>query len=232
MKKWLFLILVIFVSSMSIPKEPLHVAIVDTGLNLNDGRFKDHLCSNGHKDFTKTSIEDIMGHGTHIAGLITKYAINTPYCLVIIKFYQEGASGIQNQANLVKSLAYAINLGVDIINFSGGGSLFDIEEYNLIKNHQNIIFSVAAGNDGLDIGPNGYYSYYPAAYNLPNVQAVGNLNREGRRAFMSNYGSVVRYWEVGTDVVSTLPNGKYGVLSGSSQSTAIHTGKLIRQLSR
>jgi len=36
-------------------------------------------------------------------------------------------------------------------------------------------------------------------------------------------------WELGTDIYSTLANGKFGYLTGSSQATAIHTNKWLKK---
>jgi hypothetical protein len=60
---------------------------------------------------------------------------------------------------------------------------------------------------------------------------VGNLVDEKSRtiASSSNYGKSVNAWEKGTDILSRLPGG-YGLMTGTSQATAIRTGKLIRQM--
>ena len=111
---------------------------------------------------------------------------------------------------------------------SGGGNNYLEQEENIIKQNPKIIFNVAAGNDGKDIDE---VPYYPATFKYKNVIAIGNLNKDGKtRNESSNYGSDVKTWEIGTNVLSTLPNGKEGKLTGTSMSAAIHAGKLIKEL--
>ena len=65
----------------------------------------------------------------------------------------------------------------------------------------------AAGNDGIENGA-------PASY-AP-VIAVGAISKDGTKASYSNYGSWCDIAAPGTDIVSTLPNGQYGNLTGTS----------------
>jgi len=201
----------------------LKVAVVDTGLDLNDPRFKNVLCDKDHYDVTQTSIVDHNGHGTHVAGLIKKYAKDSDYCLMIIKYYRDEDSAKVSSFNSYYAFTYAVSKGADIVNFSSGGKTFSADEYNSIMKGLNTIFIVAAGNDhkNLDETP-----YYPACYKLPNIYVVGNAVN-GVPFSSSNYGSAIDFWENGQDVLSTMPGGKEGRMSGTSMSTAIHTGKLI-----
>lgn len=201
------------------------VAIVDTGLDLKDPRFQDVICKDGHWDFVTNSpsVVDEHGHGTHVAGLIKKYAKDSKnYCLLIYRYYAEDG---QNVTRFVKAIKMAIDNGADFVNVSGGGVEYSREEYELIKTHPNVTFVVAAGNDGRQL--NNSYKYFPASYNLPNEVVVGNHNFFCKKAASSNYGSIVKAWEPGVSVISTLPNGVTGSMTGTSQSTAIHTGKML-----
>ncbi len=65
----------------------------------------------------------------------------------------------------------------------------------------------AAGNDGIENG-------VPANYDP--VVAVGALDKGGDRAYYSNYGGFVDIAAPGTGICSTLPEGKYGNMSGTS----------------
>jgi subtilisin family serine protease len=73
--------------------------------------------------------------------------------------------------------------------------------------------------------------YFPACYD-DRIVVVGNLQDnidEVKRAPSSNYGSYIKRWEIGTEVLSTLPGGKFGRMTGTSQATAVATGKLVRE---
>jgi subtilisin family serine protease len=212
----------------------LKVAIVDTGLDLNDVRFKYRLCPTGHKNFVNNeSLDDTNDHGTHVAGLIKKYAGNGNYCILIYKYYQEKSPGIVNANRELLAFEEAVRNGADIINFSAGGSELEIGEYLFIKNHPNVTFVVAAGNEGQNIDTPGN-QFFPASYYLPNEIPVENIKSDGTKAVSSNWGSGVLAKEVGENVLSTIPcryaKGQQfciAFMSGTSMSTAIFTGKLV-----
>lgn len=212
----------------------IKVVIVDTGMDLEDPRFKSVLCKTGHKDFTHTTIKDVIGHGVHVAGLIKQYAGEENqgrYCLIIYKYYKEYAGGEADVSAEIQAFYEAGDMGAVAVNFSGGGpGETRASERESIRTHPRTKYIVAAGNEGKSFD-DADYSYYPASYNLPNMIVVGNKDNKGIKAPSSNYGSMVVY-EVGTEVESTLPNGATGTLSGTSMSTAIRTGKYINELLR
>jgi len=217
-------------SNASSKCQPLRIAILDTGLNLKDSRFK-HLCPTGHKNFVKgETLDDVNNHGTFVAGLIEQYAKKSNYCMLIYKYYQESAPGEVNQEREVEAIREAIDNHADIINLSGGGPTFDEDEALLIKYHPEITFVVAAGNDGLDLDVPGNY-YYPASLFYGNIEVVGNIDSFGIRDPDSNYGKRVENKEVGVMVHGRFIKGN-GYMSGTSMSAAIFSGKLVDKLSK
>ncbi len=230
-----FLLSILFLVTPSLAREQLRIAVVDTGLNLQDPRFSELLCDKGTTsvDFTNTSINDTIGHGTHITGLIKEYAGDSNYCLIILKYYLPYSSGLDNLKRTIKAFAYAAKQNVSIVNYSGGGGAFDETEMNTILNNKKITFIVAAGNDNINLDKNCYY--YPACYNLSNIIVVGSNVSRFKKAPMSNYGRKVEVWETGENVLSTLVQDECkdqcllnkGYMSGTSQATAIFSGKTI-----
>jgi len=227
MKK--LLLIPLLLSSLANAKT-LIVAVIDSGI---DKRLP-HLCKMGHKSFISSSWytsddpnTDTMGHGTHVAGLINRNAGNTDYCLVSLKYYDPRAANTDSFNSMLAAIKYAINIKVDVINISAGGGNFNKEEYDAIElalnNH--ILVVAAAGNEHTNLDAK--CDYFPACYDK-RVIMVGNLNRFARRAPSSNYGSRVNRWEIGTDCLSDMPEGKTGIMTGTSQATAIATGKLIK----
>ena len=208
----------------------LTIAVIDSGVDSS----LPHLCKFGHKSFAKdlpNPLQDVNGHGTHIAGLISSTAGDGDYCLVSISYYDGRLPGNKNLANLVNALQYAVNIKVDFINLSGGGAIPDKKEFkaieNALKRHTKVV--VAAGNEKSDLDKK--CDYFPACYDSRLV-VVGNLqdvNSNISRSPSSNYGNVVTRWEIGTNVLSTLPGGRSGRMSGTSQACAIASGKLIRE---
>jgi major intracellular serine protease len=206
----------------------IHIAVIDTGIDAAVPK----LCKVGHKSFVKSlpdPLQDEHGHGTHIAGIISSIAGDGDYyCLISIKYY-DGSGRESNLTNLIKSIQYAVSLRVDFINISGGGEDPSDEERKTIEkaldNGINVV--VAAGNDGKDLDKD--CNYFPACYDT-RIIMVGNLLNTSppTPAPSSNHGSRVTRWEVGTHIKSTLPGGHVGTMSGTSQATAVATGKMVR----
>ena len=209
-------------------KKMLHVAVIDTGLDLNDSRLKDKLCKTGHKDFTGEGLVDLNGHGTHIVGLIERYAESANYCLVIYKYFATGSNAKYNAKHEVDAIAEAVKNHVDVVNISSGGPEFIKREYDLIRFHPRTTFVVAAGNKGHDLDRD--CNYYPACYLLDNEKIVGNITETGEMVPSSNYGRMLSATEIGDNVLSTAPNGEMKHITGTSQATAIATGKLIKEM--
>jgi thermitase len=208
------------------------IAIIDTGLDVQDARFKHLIC--GHRDFTGEGIKDISGHGTHVAGLIKRHAAGSlNYCFLILKYYSANTDSFENINNFISALKEAVRQKASIVNFSGGGTQYVQEEYDIIKNTPWIKYVVAAGNEGLniDIPKN---RFYPASYDLPNIISVGNLEDRNTISNTSNYGFTVKVWEIGTNVISTVPCRETceSAMSGTSMATGIVTGKMIGGLNK
>lgn len=217
-------------SEVASAKDPLFkIAVIDTGLDRTDARFQGKLCETGHYNFVhqKSDTFDTDGHGTYIAGLITKYAsAKVPYCLLIYKFYDTDQPDADNAANSVMAVRMAIKEGASLINMSYGGKDFVESEYLALKDAPtSVTFIAAAGNDGKEL--NKAVRFYPASYKLPNVTVVGALDHKGARLKASNYGADIVAWELGEGPLAAFPNGSWGAMVGSSISTAIYTARLI-----
>lgn len=223
MRIFFLLLIALFLSvGFSLPLKVVRIAVIDTGIDLEDPRFKGYICD--YEDFTGTGIIDNEGHGTHILGLIKQYAKDKNYCFIILKFFNDyNTSSIQNKLNLMKAYKSLYKYNPDIVNLSGGGAGFMEDEDLTIKDLKNVQFFVAAGNDNKNID---LYPYYPASLNYINVTPVGALGRDGKKLDSSNWGKRV-IWEIGENIYSTIPFGSMGFKSGTSMSTAIITGKYV-----
>jgi Subtilase family len=219
-------------------KYPIKIAVIDTGFGYEDKGHTANLCRYGHKDFsidrqfsgsfdTKVPVPlDIHSHGTNIVGIIDDYAKKSHlnYCIVVIKFYSGQQSSYVNMRSMVKSIQYAANIKADYVNISGGGNVFQYEEYKEVKRYLNgggkLI--VAAMNDNIDIDLTDNH-VYPAMYD-PRIIVVGSNASSGVKSKSSNYGNAVKRWEVGENVTA------YGItMTGTSQATAVATGKIASE---
>ena len=205
---------------------PAQVSLSDKSNNSVNVALIDSGVDSGHKDLAGRILkgwdfldndnipQDEYGHGTHLAGIITK----NPQASIIPIRMTDGKSG--KLSNLIKSIKFAADNNADIINLSLGlpnksGILKEAIDYAVKK---NITVVAAAGNYNTD------KEYYPAAY--PNVISVGALDKNGDKLFLSDYGKWVDYSVVAQDVYSTLPGNKYGYKTGTSQAAAILTAKI------
>ena len=212
------------------------VAIIDTGIDLGNEELRPYLCRDIQaKDFThfQEDPQDNHGHGTHLAGLITKQINPIKSCILSIKYYEVGGAGFDNLTNLVSSIQFAIKNNVKIVNISSGGYEPSASEKMAIKQglQQGIIFVMAAGNGGSNLETD---PYYPAAYfKHKNVHVVGSLDKKGRPLPTSNTGALVTDWALGLSVESYCLNStKICTMSGTSQATAIITGKIAKELEK
>jgi len=231
--KTTFIGLVIAIVSFSGLAKDINIAIIDTGIDPYNPIFKDRLFIGNKKatpenygvDFSLNAIDrsqpyDLHGHGTHIAGIIAKLAPRAK--LHVFKYYNPKASGEENLQSTINALAYAIKLGVDIINYSSGGPeaskkekyLFDLAE------KKGILIVSAAGNEGQNIDKKGR-EFFPASYQNKNIITVGAHDDDLRPLKSSNYGKLsVDLFAPGKKILSSLPNNRRGYLSGTSQATA------------
>lgn len=192
---------------------------IDTGVDKSHERIARHI--------KNTNIEiDANGHGTHIAGLILANTCKEVE-LVSCKWYEVLNGDFNKYLNCLKE---AIKLKPDIINISSGGTNYNKEEFKLLTklSDLNVIIVVAAGNNGKNLLMSGN-DYYPAKYDIKNIIPVGNLDIDGQINITSNYGLTKEVYEMGTQILSTLPKENYGIMSGTSMSAAIRTNRILLQ---
>ncbi len=177
-------------------------------------------------------IMDDHGHGTHIAGIIAAergYAnamvgVAPNVSLMILKYYDSHNSGTENLNYTVRAIRYAIRMGANIINYSGGGILRNAEEENMLRwaAEAGVLVVAAAGNEGTN---SDFFHFYPANYKLPNIISVTATDKNGDLLKGSNFGkATVHLGAPGKNIYSTLPGGNYGYMSGTSQATAFVSG--------
>ncbi len=208
--------------------EQVKIAVIDTGYTKHPAYNSVNLCASGHFDATKgietigedSDVRGIENHGTHIAHIIDDYLKvlgKDKYCLVIFKIYDNKKDVVEASIEVLKRIK---NSNILYVNYSTAGSGYDKKEDVAIKDllDKGIKISAAAGNKAESLDSK---KVYPAMYDS-RIFIVGNgINNENRLSH-SNFGTPVKNWQNGTNISA----GGY-VKSGTSQSTAIFTAKII-----
>ncbi len=185
-------------------------------------------------DFVTKSgrIIDTHGHGTHVAGIAAaKGASKDSYLgicpgarIMSLRYYNEKASGSENLRNTILAIEYAVQNGAQIINYSGGGAQFSQPEFKALEDaaKKGVLVIAAAGNERSNADEK---LYFPAAYPLDNILSVAAINQSGQIPSFSNWGRAkVHVVAPGASILSTVPGGGYGYMSGTSQATAFVSG--------
>ena len=122
------------------------------------------------------NISDEHGHGTHIAGLVTQgLKKSSKIRIMILKYYGSQGAGAATLNASNQAIAYAVQNGAKIINYSGGGDLPSLTEEQLFRQafEKDLAVVAASGNDGRETDTSGFF---PASYDFPNILSV-NLHQ-------------------------------------------------------
>ncbi|MBX7219745.1 MAG: S8 family serine peptidase [Blastocatellia bacterium] len=174
-------------------------------------------------------------HGTHCAGIIGAVGdndegvtgVNWKVKLMALKFLSGSGGGQLNDAlecinYALEMKARGVNLRVLSNSWGGGGYSKALEEAIKDANEAGILFVAAAGNDNAN---NDRDPHYPSNYDVPNVISVAALDRNDKLASFSNFGEkTVHIAAPGVDVYSTVLDGEYEHLSGTSMATPYVSG--------
>ncbi|EQC51907.1 S8 family peptidase [Bacteriovorax sp. DB6_IX] len=218
-------------------KKEIVVAVVDTGIDPNHPFLKDNIyVPNGASSSTNYGIDfskgrkyatrpfDTHGHGTHVSGIVK--SVFPKVKILPLKYYNRTASGKDNLDSTIQALKYAVDQGVDIINYSGGGPEPDLEELEILKKaeRKGILIVAAAGNEESNID-NKKNAYFPASYKLSNIITVTAHDQNLQVLSSSNYGKVsVDIAAPGSRIKSAVPRSRANFLTGTSQATAFVSG--------
>ncbi|MCO4851135.1 serine protease Isp [Bacillus vallismortis] len=211
------------------------IAVLDTGCDTSHPDLKSQII--GGKNFTDDDggkedvISDYNGHGTHVAGTIAANDSNggisgvAPEASLLIVKVLGGANGSGQYEWIINGINYAVEQKVDIISMSLGGPS-DVPELkeavkNAVKN--GVLVVCAAGNEG-DGNERTEELSYPAAYN--EVIAVGSVSIARELSEFSNTNKEIDLVAPGEHILSTLPNKKYGKLTGTSMAAPHVSGAL------
>ncbi|WHY55238.1 S8 family serine peptidase [Peribacillus simplex] len=205
----------------------LIVAIIDDGIDRNHEDLKGKIVNAYDTVKNRKHIVPKGAHGTHIAGIIAGSANNgiggtgvapNVKLMPINVFDGEYA----NTADIIEAIHYAVQQKANIINMSLGDTSYSEALNKAVQEayKKGVLIVAAAGNEG-DMGKN-VQRVYPAAFS--HVISVAATDSRDRRPSYSNYHSTVDIAAPGDDILSTLPYGRYGWMSGTSMATPMVAG--------
>lgn len=215
------------IATAGLKKEPVVVAVIDTGINENSNDLKGRICHK--KSFISKELEinsngenKVFLHGTFLASIIAANVNDKtgiagvaglfPVYIMDIKVGDQ--YGIINDL-MSKAIVYAVDNGASVINLSFGSStdIPEVKKAIAYANSHDVVIVAAAGNN------NSSSKIYPAAYEY--VISVGATSISSELWANSNYGSWVDVCAPGDGILGLYQQNKYGFKSGTSSATAI-----------
>ena len=222
------------------------VAVLDTGLSLDHPELQDVLIPgfdfvdiiDGASRFIGDFVgaddspeDELVGHGTHVAGIIAGRGIAMPSGVVprcrllpvrVLAAMKRGDQvfGAGLRDNINAGVKWAVDQGADVINMSlgmrhtdGGLPHKEVVDYAA---RRGVTIVAASGNDGSE------ELYYPGAFE--SVIAVGAMDEGGEVAAFSTYGRQVSLVAPGTNVYSSYLARDYAFASGTSHAAPFVSG--------
>ncbi|GGI05951.1 S8 family serine peptidase [Egicoccus halophilus] len=179
--------------------------------------------------YTSASLD---AHGTHVAGIIAGaresaagFSGVAPDARLMVLKFLEGETGRVSDA--IAAIRYAQANGAHVINASWT-SPYDSPALRTALRESGLPVVVAAGNSGQSLDQ---HPLYPAAWRLPNVISVAAIDNAGALpAFTARSRERVDVVGPGAHIVSTLPGGGLGRMSGTSQAAPHVTGAVALAL--
>ena len=192
------------------------IATLDSGIKQTHGDLQAKIAKNVNFS-TSGTVDDIYGHGTHVAGSAAAATNNglgvagtCPRCALFnVKVLGDNGNG--DWAAVANGITWAADNGAKVINMSFGGTS-PSDSVALAVDYawgKGAVLAAAAGNGGAST------PFYPAAY--ANVIAVAATDHNDQKASSSNYGSSwVDLAAPGVGILSTTVDGGYGTKDGTS----------------
>lgn len=189
--------------------------------------------------------EKVEEHGTHVAGIIGSRKTGQAPFVKLMLLRAVPNEGDERDKDIGNAIRYAVDNGASIINMSAGKYFSPEPEFvvDAIKyaEEKGVLFVVSAGNEGDEITsivnyPKKYLTENGGKKYFSNMLVVGasswmqkwskekdpeNFNvKYDLAAPFSNYSKdVVDIFAPGVKINSTIPNGKYKMIDGTSMAS-------------
>ncbi len=204
--------------------------IIDTGIDLDHPDLNVDASRGGNFSSDKT-IDDLNGHGSHVAGTIAAIdnsigviGVAAGATVVPVKVLNRRGSGTYSGVIAGVDFVAANGSSGDVANMSlGGGASSTLDDAVVTASAGGIKFALAAGNESDDAN-----NHSPARANGPNVYTISAMDKNNTFAYFSNFGNPpVDYCAPGVSIYSTYKNGGFATLSGTSMAAPHMAGLLL-----
>lgn len=219
----------------------VHVAVIDTGIDLDHPDLIGNIAGGKNCNGTGTSYDDGNGHGTHVAGTIA--ASNNTIGVVGVapearlwgvRVLNNSGSGTWSQIicglDFVTANAPANGGPITVANLSLGGSgesdnncgntNADALHKAICRTRDaGVTIVVAAGNSAVNASTQVPSAYDDAVITVSALADYDGLSGNDSFASFSNYGLVVDLGAPGTSIISTWMGGGYNTISGTSMAS-------------
>jgi subtilisin family serine protease len=183
----------------------IRVGVIDSGIDANHPDLPDPEIYR-HSGFRA---QDVVGHGTHVAGTIAAKTNNrvgsagvADAQLAVWKVFPDDPNDpYLDSESYLRALGEVVDEQVAVVNLSiGGGAYSEVEALLFAEAISAGVTIVAAmGNDHEEGNP----TSYPAAYD--DVISVGSIAADRRRSIFSNTGRHIDLLAPGSHILSTVP---------------------------
>jgi thermitase len=212
------------------------VAVLDTGVQADHADLSGKVtpgydfvdggdpadASNGMDDDYDGEVDEMFGHGTHVAGIVHLVAPEAE--IMPLRVLNDDGTG--SAFDIAAAVAYAESHDADVINLSLSTPSRSHLLWKVIKDatSDGALVAAAAGNDGSD------ERAFPAADNggraaADGVVAVTSVGQQETKSDFANYGRWVDIAAPGENILSAYPVSAHAAWSGTSMSAPFVSGQ-------
>lgn len=228
----------------------IKIAVIDDGFDVTHPELSSQIDKPWNVfDYSNklTTWNNKLQHGTHVAGTVSGILNNdfgisgvAPNCkLMLIQIADQ--QGRMTTTSILDGIFYALKNGADVINMSLGVDMNQLatsmteeqqeryaessftdeaamwDQVYRIAEAEGVIIVQAAGNSNV------LASLDPMKRSKSTI-VVGATDKSKRRANFSNYGTDVDIYAPGAGIYSSVPNGKFEYMDGTSMASPIVAG--------
>lgn len=214
----------------------VNVFVLDSGLAFDHLDLAANYVSADSWDFVNDDYEpyDDNGHGTHVGGTIaardnSSGVVGVAPLAGLVSLKVLNAQGSGSWSDIIAAMEWAVDRGAKVTNSSLGSSSYPgtlVEQAYANADALGVVNIASAGNSGNCAGKNDSVGY-PGRFG--SVIAIAATDVNDARACFSSSGPAVAFAAPGVSILSTIPGGGYGSMSGTSMSSP-HVAGLVALL--